>query len=258
MQITGLWIPLVTPMYHGKFDSDSMRDLMNTVEPHVDGYVPCLSSGEGGLLSDSQWIEVVKTVRAKTTKPVIAGIKRKEIKSIIRLARSAEKLGCEAVVIPVPFNSDDKNIMFFKKISEEVSLPIIIYNTETTALKSVRAIREVDRIENIIAIKDSSKNMDLFTKLIKLRKIGKLRMSVLQGMENQLLESIGCDGYLISLANTEPKLCNDMFGTPSAELNRQIMEKWEELDLASKTWYVGIKKALASRGIIRSPELIQT
>lgn len=75
-------------------------------------------------------------------------------------------------------------------------------------------------------------------------------------MENQLLASVGCDGYLVALANVEPTLCKEMFSNPSKELNDEVMKKWDEFNLASETWYVGIKQALFARGKIKSAELI--
>jgi len=39
MKIEGLWIPLITPLYHGKFDEQSVKKLIETTQEFIDGYV---------------------------------------------------------------------------------------------------------------------------------------------------------------------------------------------------------------------------
>lgn len=253
--IKGLLVPLITPMYHGSFDDESMAKLITNVDQYVDGYVPCLSSGEGAVMADDLWQEVVSSVRAKTKKPVIAGIKRPEIKEIIKLAGLAEKIGCEAVILPAPFNTDEKNVKFFKAISAEISLPIIIYNTETNCIQSAKAIQEIDGLKNIIAIKDSSMNINLFQELIDLKTKGEIKLNIFQGMEHLLLPSKGCDGFLISLLNVEPKLCKDMLENFSAEINSEILNKFQEYNLGGE-WYITLKALLYGRNVIRSAEQV--
>ena len=63
IEIKGLYVPIITPMFHGEFDKGSMQKLIESVDQYVDGYVPCLSSGEGQVLSNEQWKEVVQFVR---------------------------------------------------------------------------------------------------------------------------------------------------------------------------------------------------
>jgi 4-hydroxy-tetrahydrodipicolinate synthase len=73
---SGIYLPLLTPFYKGKFDGDSLGRLMADVDSHVDGFIPCLSSGEGALLSDDIWSQLVQYVRSNSKKTVVAGIKR--------------------------------------------------------------------------------------------------------------------------------------------------------------------------------------
>jgi len=83
-----------------------------------------------------------------------------------------------------------------------------------------------------------------------------LKMSVLQGMENQLLQSKGCDGYLISLGNVEPQLCKTMFENPTEENNQKVLAKFWEYNLGGE-WFITLKALLYSRGIIRSAEQVK-
>ena len=254
-KITGLLVPLITPMHHGKFDGQAMGKLIKSLEKYVDGYVPCLSSGEGAMMSDQLWQEVVASVRSKTVKPVIAGIKRKKIKDIVKLAGLAKKMNCNAIILPVPFNSDQKNIKFFEHVASKISMPIVIYNTETAAFKSIAAVKKINKLSNIIAIKDSSMNIGLFKQLLALKATGELRINLFQGMEHLLLESKGCDGFLVSLLNVEPKLCKSMFKSFSKKTNLKILNKFWTYNLGGE-WYITLKGLLYSQGIIRSSEQI--
>ncbi len=256
LQLNGLWVPLITPFFRGRFDGESLARLVREVEPFVDGFVPCLSSGEGGKMTDDLWEEVVKVVLGSTKKPVAVGILSKSLEKIIDLSARAKALGCVALAVPLQGEDPEVQKSFCKELSDNSSLPVILYNTEKIHIDTADVLVAVAQNANIIALKDSSQNQEFFQEIIKFKQEGKISLSIFQGMENQLLGSNGCDGYLLSLANVEPKLCRDMFTSPTKELNDEVMKKWDELDLASATWYVGIKQVLFSRGVIKSAELI--
>ena len=254
MKITGLWIPLITPLYHGKFDEQSAKKLIETTQEFTDGYVVGLSSGEGEELSNEMWNEAISCVVSLTNKPVAVGILGKDIKQIISLADTAKKLGCVAIVIPAAGENEEEIVKFFTELDSKTSLPIIIYNTEKSSVHSVENLMRLDILKNVVAIKDSSGDTSFFSKVIAQK--DKFKMSVLQGMENQLLQSKGCDGYLISLGNVEPQLCKAMLENPTEENNQKILVKFWEYNLGGE-WYITLKALLYSREIIRSAEQVK-
>lgn len=251
----GIYVPLITPFYKHQLDQLSLTALIRSVEDEVQGFVPCLSSGEGHLLDDDQWRSVVEATRASTEKPVLAGVKRDRIEDSIRLVKQAEVMGCDGVVMPVLSSDGDEVVAYFQQVAEATSLPIVLYNTETTAVSSVSTIRQLEAIENIIGIKDSSMNEAFFQTMCMLRQEGDLRFSILQGMEHQLLTPAGCDGYLVSLANVEPALCQRMYQMPSDRLNGEILEMFWRYNLGGD-WLVTIKAMLFCREVIRSAEQV--
>jgi 4-hydroxy-tetrahydrodipicolinate synthase len=255
-QIKGLWVPLVTPFYEGEIDKQSLVCLTKEIEPYVDGFVPCLSSGEGQKLSRLQWESVVEIVRNATAKPVAAGILRDSIDEIIAMIHAASDRGCATVVVAIQGKTREEQKAFCDQLSHGSALPVILYNTERAPVTDAETMIEIAKLENIIAIKDSSERDAFFASLLHLKKEAGVEISILQGMENKLLISQGCDGYLIALANVEPALSGEMFLHPTAALNATVMEKWREYDLASEEWYASMKRALAARGIIRSAALV--
>ena len=256
LQIRGLWVPIITPFFQGQLDEESLIALIKDMDPNVDGFVPCLSSGEGGKMNDALWERVVTIVVRNTNKPVAAGILHSAMEKIVKLSEKAKALGCIAVAIPLQGESAEDQKNFCKEISDNSHLPIILYNTEKVHIDSADTLIEIAQNASIISLKDSSQNDNFFQEALRIKREGKATLSLLQGMENKLLSSAGCDGYLISLANVEPVLCKNLLNNPSEALNDEVMKRWDEFNLASETWYVGIKKALFSRGKIKSAELI--
>ena len=200
------------------------------------------------------WNEAISCVVSLTNKPVAAGILGKDIKQIISLADTANKLGCVAVVIPAAGENEEEIVKFFNELDTKTSLSVIIYNTEKSSVHSVENLMRLDILKNVVAIKDSSGDANFFSEVIAQK--DKFKMSVLQGMENQLLQSKGCDGYLISLGNVEPQLCKTMFENPTEENNQKILAKFWEYNLGGE-WYITLKALLYSRGIIRSAEQVK-
>lgn len=253
--LTGVYVPLVTPFYRGQFDPKSLAQLIEQLSPHVAGFVPCLSSGEGQLLSDSDWEAVIRMTRQQTQKPVIAGVKRDRLEDTLRLSAKAAEIGCDAVILPVPCSDEDKVVEYFETVAEAIALPIVLYNTEEHSVQTAAGIRRLEAIPRIIGIKDSSMNQPFFEALCKLRYGGDLRLSVLQGFEHLLKVPAGCDGYLIALANLEPELCQRMFQKNSVEIAAEIEELFWRYNLGGD-WFVSMKALLAARQMIRSAEQV--
>ncbi len=251
--VKGLYIPLITPMLYGTFDKDSMAKLIKSVDQYVDGYVPCLTSGEGQIISNEQWKEIVEFVRSQTSKPLFPGIKRENITGTISLEKIASELKCDGITVPVPSKNWDDNKKYFNQLLSESNLPLMIYNTETAFISNTENLKELDQNERIVAIKDSSMNREFFAEMCKERLSGELSMTVLQGMEHHLDVPKGCDGYLVSLLNVEPMLVKEMLKNPTPETNKKIIDIFWKYNLGG-SWFITLKALLFDRKIINSAE----
>ncbi|MBI2483613.1 dihydrodipicolinate synthase family protein [Candidatus Uhrbacteria bacterium] len=255
-KMNGLFVPLITPFYQGDFDVASMKKLVGILQNSVDGVIPCLSSGEGGKLSDLEWQKIVETVCKTTTKPVFAGILRDTEQKCLALIKKSNWLPCEGIVIPTLYDYEEKNLKFVKRACNLSKKSIIVYNTEKHPFRSVEVIMKIDKFPNIVAVKDSSMDMIFLKKLLTLKRRGKLRLSIFQGMEHLLLPSQGCDGYILSLLNTESKLCATVFKKTNTQNNKKMHKVFWEQNLGGN-WYTTLKGILYERGIIRSAEEIR-
>ncbi len=250
--ITGILVPLITPFYHGKFDKESMKRLMYSIEKDVDGFVPCLSSGEGSLLSEETWITIIQTVRSCTTKPVIAGIKKSKAAEIIAYAHRAYQLNCDAIIVPAIHKNEQDILKYFTDIAKRSPLPVIVYNTQKFHIHTDSAFLKLAQIKNIIGIKDSSGNQNRFDRMCKLKRSQALNIGLFQGLEHQLIDSLCADGFLISLANIAPDLCKKVF--QKKEKRRSTIEETFYKYNLGGFWYVSLKAVLMERDIIRSSE----
>lgn len=249
----GMLVPLVTPFYKGRFDDLSMTKLIKSINNNVDGFISCLSSGEGGKLSDNQWETVVRTVSKSTSKPVFAGILRGSEKGIEKLVKKANKISCDGVVIPTIYSSEKRNHKFLLKMINISEKPIIIYNTEKNSIKSLAIFKDLAGKDKIIGVKDSSLDVNFFKTLLKYKSANDLNLEIFQGMENLLLASKGCDGYIISLLNTKARMCRRMFKNPTRINNKAILNEYWKQNLGGQ-WFISLKAILYSKGIIRSSE----
>ncbi|MDO8598758.1 MAG: dihydrodipicolinate synthase family protein, partial [bacterium] len=185
-----------------------------------------------------------------------AGILKDTEAEVLSFVRNANTLPCTGVVIPVLYTIANRNTRYLQRVHRISKKPIIVYNRERRSLNSTAAVRAWDALSQIIAVKDSSMNVPFLKKLIALRRRGALRVRIYQGMEHLLLRSAGCDGYIISLLNTEPGLCREMFVKQDRVSNEKIVEQFWRQNLGGN-WYVTLKAILCERGIIRSAEEVR-
>jgi len=248
----GTFVTLVTPLYRGSFDALSMRRLIESLEPNVDGFIPCASTGEGDALSDVEWEEVIRAVTMMTSKPVIAGIKSRDVDQIKKRAAIAKDCGCCALLLPIPASCTEEILRYFQKVCECASLPIVLYNTETDSV-DVQTVVTLQQLPHIIGLKDSSMDLNFFKALIQLKQKGEMRFLLFQGMEQFLTTSSGCDGSMTALANIHPALCKQAIENPDHDTTKRVREAFWTCNLGGR-WYASIKAILFSQGILRSAE----
>lgn len=250
-----LFIPICTPMYKWEFDKNSYTSLMNSVEENVDGFVPCLSSGEGHKMSTELWKQTLVTTLENTNKPTYVGIKRDSKDEVLELIKEAEELWATWVTTPVICKSESNIEEYVTELANSTKLPIIIYNTEEQNISDIEVLERLDLLENIVAIKDSSMNDEFFATMVSKKSLWDLQMSILQGMEHKLSTSLDWDGFLISLANVEPVLCKAYLETWNQSLEQRIDELFWKYNLWWE-WYISLKSILMSKWIIESAEEI--
>ncbi len=255
---SGIIPPLITPVdYKGDVCEQSVKNLINFVRPYSTALMPTLSSGEGWALNDKQWEDMIRsTIKHSSGLPVLAGVEYKTTGEVVEKARKAQKLGVDAVVATTPFGkgiSQDEIYRHFEQITN-IGVPVFIYNEEAISGNSIEyeTIQRICRLGNIVGIKEASGSADFTIRLVG----SGLGVPVFQGWEHLCYPSRGVDGYVVPLANLEPKVCLEMLENPTVEKQNKIDSLCRRHNILSGDWYVFLKKELQRRGIITTEKVI--
>jgi len=159
---------LVTPMRDGKVDEEAFRDLVDwQIAEGTQGLVPVGTTGESPTLSHSEHHRVVELCIevANRRVPVIAGAGSNNTEEAMDLARHAEKVGADALLIVTPYyNKPNQEGLYqhFKAINDAVGIPIIIYNIPPRSVidMSVETMARLFELKNIAGVKDATAKID--------------------------------------------------------------------------------------------------
>jgi 4-hydroxy-tetrahydrodipicolinate synthase len=155
---------LVTPFRNGELDLETLKKL---VEWHVgegsNGLVPVGTTGESPTLTHREHEQVVEEVvkAAAGRIPVIAGAGSNNTVESIRLARHAEKVGADAILVVTPYYNKPTQrglIAHFTAIHDCCALPIIIYNIPPRSVIDMTpaTMGELAKLPRIVGVKDAT------------------------------------------------------------------------------------------------------
>ena len=202
-------VALITPFDNGQVDFNTLDELIEfQIKSGTDGIVPCGTTGESPTLSHSehkQVIErVVKTVNGKV--PVIAGTGSNSTAEAIELTAFARKVGADASLQVTPYYNKPTQEGFyqhFAAIAEEVDLPMVLYNIpgRCGAGMTPATIARLARIENIVAIKEATGQLDFSSEIA-----NSCDITIISGDDSLTLPicSVGGKGVISVVANIVP------------------------------------------------------
>jgi len=205
----GAMVALITPFRDGQVDFETLDEIIEfQLEGGIDGIVPVGTTGECPTLSHEEHKKViervVKTVAGQV--PVIAGAGSNATAEAIELTEFSKKIGADATLQVDPYYNKPSQEGFyqhFKSIAEEVDLPIILYDIpgRCGAGMTVDTIVRLSEIENIVAIKDATGQMDHVSEIAT-----RCDLTILSGDDSMTLPiaSVGGKGVISVVANVVP------------------------------------------------------
>ena len=132
---------------------------------------------------------------------------------ILLLSKKAEELGADALLVVTPYynKASQKGLVaHFSAIANSVSIPIILYNvpSRTGVNIPIPVLKELSKIENIVAIKEASGNISYTAKVA--AEVPDLY--IYSGNDDMIVPvmSLGGKGVISVLANVMPKETHDM------------------------------------------------
>ena len=166
---------MVTPFdYKGHIDFSKTTQLVNyLIANGSEALVVCGTTGESPTLSKEEKIALIDHVVRAVDKrvPVIAGTGSYNTYESIELTKKAEDLGADAIMLVAPYyNKPDQEGLYqhFKSIAESTNLPILLYNIPGRSVINIepKTIIRLSQIENIVAVKEASGNLNKMTEII--------------------------------------------------------------------------------------------
>ena len=209
---------LVTPFDRNeKIDEEDFRALIKSVRPHVDGIVPCGTTGEFVYLSMEERKRLIDIAISEVNGeiPVIAGTGCCSTHETVELTRYACERGASAALVVGPYYltpSDKGFYQHFLEVANSCSIPIIMYNIPQVTGSYIprRVIEDLAEIDNIVGLKDSSGNL---TYTLEILDRARERIDVLIGHDEVVLPALaaGCKGMILASAQVFPEIWQKIY-----------------------------------------------
>ena len=229
-------VALITPFKDNSLDEESYVKLINFhIQNGTNGLVPAGTTGESPTLNHDEHQKVIEIcIKESGGKiPVIAGTGSNSTEEAVSLTKHAENAGANGALVVTPYyNKPTQEGLYqhYKKINDNTSLPIIIYNIPGRCVidMSVDTMAKLFELKNIAGVKDATGDLNRLDQTIK--KLGP-EFIQLTGEDGLALEfnKKGGVGIISVTANIAPKQCADMQKF-SKSTNNDDIKKAELID----------------------------
>jgi 4-hydroxy-tetrahydrodipicolinate synthase len=190
------------------YDEAAMRGFVDwQIEQGVPGLIILGSMGEFLLIDDDERTHIVESTvdQAAGRIPIFVGTMDAHTDNAVRYSKEAEALGADGLMIISPYYSsptEDELFEHFRRISDAVSIPIMVYNNPNTANVDLRPefVARLGTLENVRYIKESSGDIS------RVREIHRIsdEVSVFAGYHPFESLAAGAKGYVSVIGNFLP------------------------------------------------------
>jgi dihydrodipicolinate synthase/N-acetylneuraminate lyase len=263
----GVIVPLVTPLVEPDVpDIGHLCGLIDHVsKKQVDGIFILGTTGEGLALSYSTRQHIIEQscryIKQQGKVKVFVGIINTPLSDAVSLADIATDNGADGIVLASPFMpiSQEALLEYTINFTRECSSAICLYNrpNQTEIAFRIQTIKQLLLIDNIVAIKDSSADLNYFKELIQLKKI-RQDWAVLMGIEELLAKAVtdGADGGVAGGANLFPDLYVNLYHAAINKKKSEIEHYQKIVETVAEHIYkpeylAGLKYALSCKQLCK-------
>ena len=213
----GCGTAISTPFDKNGVNLKEFEKLINfQIENGVDAIIVCGTTGESSTMTEEEKnatiLSAVKTSNSRV--PIIAGTGGNNTLKVIENSKKAENLGVDGLLIVTPYYNKCTQkglIEHYKMISQNTSLPIILYNVPSRTGINIlpETCLELSKIDNIVAIKEASGNL---SQIAEIAYLCRDNLNIYSGNDDQILPilSLGGLGVISVLSNVKPKYTHEM------------------------------------------------
>lgn len=219
MNFRGTAPAIITPFNRkGEIDYPALAGLLEYwITGSVDFLVVLGTTGESVTLDKSEKKEVFEFVaeKVKGRVPVVLGIGGNNTREVIKSLGDFDLSKAQGILSVSPYyNKPTQQGIYahYAAFASECPLPVILYNvpgrTGSNVLPST-TLKLAHEVENIVAVKEASGNMEQIMQIIADKPDG---FNVLSGDDAITLPLLACgaDGVISVVANSHPKEFSDM------------------------------------------------
>jgi len=215
---TGSGVAIVTPfLENGDIDYKSFEKLIDFhLENKTDALVVAGTTGEASTMTDEEQRDVVKFAvnRVNGRVPVIAGAGSNNTDHGINLSQMCEEAGADALLQVTPYyNKTSQRGLYehFKKIAENVNIPIILYAVpgRTAMPIAPETVYKLSKLPNVVGLKDATGDLSYAAKV---RSLVGFDFDIYSGNDDITipLMSLGAKGVISVIANLYPERVHNM------------------------------------------------
>lgn len=207
----------VFPAITTQFRQDQSLDLAATakhletmIRAGIHGVVLLGTVGENTALEYGEKLTILREMKNVVAGriPVLTGVAEYTTALACRFARDAEKIGLDGLMVlpAMVYKSDDREtLVHYRTVCGATGLPIMAYNNPVSYSVDItpESFHELEDVENLVAIKESSENVRRITDLVN---VTGNRYILFGGVDDLILESIllGAQGWISGLVNAFP------------------------------------------------------
>jgi 4-hydroxy-2-oxoglutarate aldolase len=177
ISLNGILAPLVTPFAEsGDLDVEGFgRNIRAHLAAGCIGVVVTGSTGEAALLDDAERNALVERARAEvgSDRTLIVGTGSESTRATIARSRAAAERGADGVLVVAPHYYGDAMSPealreHYERVADESPVPVLLYTIPKYMHFSLspELVAELAQHENIVGMKDSSGNPELFARYL--------------------------------------------------------------------------------------------
>ncbi|MEM6792548.1 MAG: dihydrodipicolinate synthase family protein [Acidobacteriota bacterium] len=195
------------------------------------GIVALGSLGEGATLSFEEKVAILETCVAAVGErvPVIPGVAALSTREAVRLAKSAQRVGCRGLMVLPPYvhkGPFEEMTAHFEAVFEATPLSCMLYNNPAAygtdvVPEAIEALAE--RHGNLHAVKESSGDA---RRVSAVRALVGERLALFAGLDDMVVEAVamGAVGWIAGLVNALPEESVALFELAAAGQTERALE----------------------------------
>jgi 4-hydroxy-tetrahydrodipicolinate synthase len=214
-------------------DEAAYRQLIHYVLPHVNGVVPCGTTGEFSYMTFEERQRTIEVCLDEVAGqvPVLAGTGCKSTRETLALTEWARDAGATGALVVAPYflKPDFNEVYDHFRAVDQVGLPFVLYNIPQCAgthFKWWTAEGMLLDFEHTIGIKDSSGDLPFMEAMFEKVK-GKVSIFVGHDEVVQAALAAGADGAILASANLIPDVWQRVYAA-TLEGDLETAQYWQQ------------------------------